>query len=600
MIGTTLGKYRVLDKIGRGGMGYKAVDETLDREVAIKMLSSELAETDAVKRFKVEATTLARLNHPGIATIFELYRGADSDVAMVMEFVRGETFDRLIERCGPLPPERAGHLAAQVLDALGHAHRAGIVHRDLKPSNLMLTEYGTVKIMDFGIARVIGTEHLTNDGYMMGTPAYMAPEQVLGQDVDGRADLYSVGVVFYRLISGRLPFKADTAIAMVQRQIKDPPTPVRQFRAELPEWCEKAIDRALAKSPADRFQTAEEFRAVLLQNSGAPPVHSLLPLPDELEMTTPPGAMRVPDVGVVSAFDLSPDRDDSAAVTIAAPTPPSAERPAPNPAPAAAVSQPSPRRNVAAMSARTKAFAGAAAAIVVLAAVLIAFMARRDTPSAPSATAAPPVAAANATATPQIQEPPASVPAAPDAPIAASEPPGNKPAATASSRKRPVAAAPIVPPVAGAPAPPVPAVVLPVIASAARPPLTFEDLKVVVTERGEARQRDATLKLTDGHMSATDAQGAAIRTVSYDAVLSVTYARSRHPLWQGPAGPVVAARASDGPFGLFRGDSHWLTIRTKDLFVVLRLRGEHTESVVTAVQQRVGQPVGAHPGPRTR
>ena len=152
----------------------------------------------------------------------------------------------------------------QVLDALSHAHRAGVVHRDLKPANLMITEMGIVKVMDFGIARVLGTEHFTQGGYMMGTPAYMAPEQVLGGEIDGRADLYAVGVVLYRLLSGQLPFSADTAIAMVQKQVNEPPTPITQFQPDLPLWCARVLNRALAKSPGDRFQTADEFRTALL------------------------------------------------------------------------------------------------------------------------------------------------------------------------------------------------------------------------------------------------------------------------------------------------------------------------------------------------
>src|SRR5688572_18573515 len=182
MIGETIGKYRIVARLGRGGMGtvYRAVDETLDRDVAIKVLNPGLTETDLLKRFRAEAITLARLNHPNIATIYELGQHGD-ELLMVMEFVRGETFDKLSERTGPMPFERAAYLCAQVLDALGHAHRSGVVHRDMKPANLMLAESGVVKVMDFGIARIMGTEHLTNDGYMMGTPAYMAPEQVMGE-----------------------------------------------------------------------------------------------------------------------------------------------------------------------------------------------------------------------------------------------------------------------------------------------------------------------------------------------------------------------------------------------------------------------------------
>ena len=236
MVGQTIGKYRVVSRLGRGGMGtvYKAVDETLEREVAIKCLNPDLAEPEVLKRFRAEAITLARLNHPNIATLFELTEH-DGQLLMVMEFVRGETFDKRVaaprRRCRSIAPSSC---AAQVLDALAHAHRAGIVHRDLKPANLMLTESGLVKVMDFGLARMAGTEHLTNDGYMVGTPAYMSPEQVLGGEIDGRADLYAMGVVLYRLLTGQLPFKADSGIAMVQKQIHDPPTPVRQLRTELP------------------------------------------------------------------------------------------------------------------------------------------------------------------------------------------------------------------------------------------------------------------------------------------------------------------------------------------------------------------------------
>src|SRR5689334_1332103 len=267
MVGQTVGKYRIVSRLGRGGMGtvYKAVDETLGREGAIKILNPDLADDEVLKRLRAEAVTLARLNHPNIATLYEFTQHED-DLLMVMEFVRGETFDRLWDRLGPVPFDRAAALCSQVLDALGHAHRAGVVHRDLKPANLMAADTGLVKVMDFGIARMIGTERLTMDGYMMGTPAYMAPEQVMGEELDGRADLYAIGVVLYRLLTGNLPFNADTAIAMAQKQIKDPPTPLYQFQ-ELPVSCQKIMDRALAKARHERFQTAEEFRAALTEAS---------------------------------------------------------------------------------------------------------------------------------------------------------------------------------------------------------------------------------------------------------------------------------------------------------------------------------------------
>src|SRR5687768_2174740 len=269
MVGQKVGKYNVVSRLGRGGMGtvYKAVDETLGREVAIKCLNSDLTESEVLKRFRAEAVALARLNHPNIATIFELteYEG---QLLMVMEFVRGETFEKVSARLGAMPVDRAVGLCSQVLDALSHAHREGIVHRDLKPANLMLADSGLVKVMDFGLARMAGTEHLTNDGYMVGTPAYMSPEQVLAHEIDGRADLYAMGVVLYRMLTGQLPFKADSGIAMAQKQMYDQPTPVRQLRMELPAAAEDIITRALAKRPEDRFQNADQFKAALAMLNG--------------------------------------------------------------------------------------------------------------------------------------------------------------------------------------------------------------------------------------------------------------------------------------------------------------------------------------------
>ena len=276
MIGTTVDKYRIIALLGRGATGivYKAVDDTLDREVAIKVLNPLYAAGDILKRFRSEATTLAKLSHPEIATIHELLR-TDTNLLMVMELVRGDTLEALAERHGPMSPELSGHLLDGILSALEHAHRAGIVHRDLKPANVMVTELGGVKIMDFGLARVRGTEHMTMEGGVVGTPAYMAPEQVLGEDTDGRADLYAVGLIFYRLLAGRLPFDADTPMGMLQKQVEGTPLPLRSHRSDLPEWCDAVVQRALAKAPEDRFQTADEFRAAVGRAIGLTPTLDL-------------------------------------------------------------------------------------------------------------------------------------------------------------------------------------------------------------------------------------------------------------------------------------------------------------------------------------
>jgi len=170
-----------------------------------------------------------------------------------------------------MSPDRAGYLVYRILSALNHAHRAGVVHRDMKPANVMVTELGGVKIMDFGIARVQGAEHFTIDGCTIGTPAYMPPEQVLGEQIDGRADLHAVGVILYRLLAGKLPFDADNPMVMLQKQIADTPPPLHLHRQDLPDWCETTVQRALAKAAADRFQTAEEFREAIGRAIGLTP-----------------------------------------------------------------------------------------------------------------------------------------------------------------------------------------------------------------------------------------------------------------------------------------------------------------------------------------
>jgi serine/threonine protein kinase len=269
VIGKTVGKYRIVARLGRGGMGtvYKAIDTTLQREVAIKILNADHADTSTAARFRAEATILASLNHPEIATIHEFFP-SETDLLMVVEFVRGATLEKVSDALGPMPTDQSAYVIDKMLSALEHTHRAGIVHRDLKPANVMITEHGSIKIMDFGVARACGGDRMTLDGTLMGTPAYMAPEQVLGNEVDGRADLYSVGVVFYRLLTGVLPFTAESAVDMLQKQLSETPTPLHVHRTDLPDWCEPIVQRALAKSTDDRFQNAAEFREALRDATG--------------------------------------------------------------------------------------------------------------------------------------------------------------------------------------------------------------------------------------------------------------------------------------------------------------------------------------------
>jgi eukaryotic-like serine/threonine-protein kinase len=267
MIGQIIGNYKIEEKLGEGGMGavYRGVDTMLDREVAIKALRPELAsQTSVVERFRSEAVTLAKLNHPNIATLYTMFRQGE-ELYMVLEFVRGETLDGILQRRGALPAEEAIPVFCQVLDGIDHAHELGIVHRDIKPANMMLTEKGTLKVLDFGIARLLGSARMTRAGNIIGTLEYMAPEQVKGQETDGRSDIYALGMMLYEVLTGRLPFQTENEFELMKLQTEVMPDSPRALNPNIPEAVEEAIMRAIQKNPDERFQTAGEFRALLLE-----------------------------------------------------------------------------------------------------------------------------------------------------------------------------------------------------------------------------------------------------------------------------------------------------------------------------------------------
>ena len=270
MIGTVVGNYKITEKIGEGGMGavFKGVDLMLEREVAVKVLRPEFAsQPEVVERFRSEAVTLAKLNHPNIATLHSFFRQGN-EYFMVMEYVRGDGLDRVIRRVGAMPLKDAVAHFCQALDGIGRAHKLGIIHRDIKPANVMITEDGSIKVMDFGIARVLGTARMTKQGNIIGTIEYMSPEAIQGQEVDARADIYSLGILLYEMLTGRIPFEADTEFSMMMAQIQQAPPPPRTFAPHIPIALEHAIMRSLAKKPEARFQTAAEFRAALEASVG--------------------------------------------------------------------------------------------------------------------------------------------------------------------------------------------------------------------------------------------------------------------------------------------------------------------------------------------
>ena len=266
MIGQIIGNYKIEQKLGEGGMGavYKGVDTMLDREVAIKALRPELAsQIHVVERFRSEAVTLAKLNHPNIATLYSLFRQSD-ELYMVLEFVRGETLDNILARRGALAADEAIPVFAQVMDGINHAHELGIVHRDIKPANMMLTEKGTLKVLDFGIARLLGSARTTRHGNIIGTLEYMAPEQVRGLETDCRTDIYALGMMLYEVLTGRLAFQTENEFELMKLQTEATPVQPVQINPNIPHEVNAAIMRAIEKDPNHRFQTAGDFRETLL------------------------------------------------------------------------------------------------------------------------------------------------------------------------------------------------------------------------------------------------------------------------------------------------------------------------------------------------
>src|SRR5271154_2945784 len=265
MIGTEIGSYKILEKLGQGGMGvvYKAVDTGLDRMVAMKVLNPDLSKNpDLVERFRAEARAQANLNHTNLATLyaFMVHQGT---AVMVMEFVEGETFAQMIRRRGPIPEQEAVPLFRQALLGIGYAHRAGILHRDIKPSNLMLNKNGLVKVMDFGIAKVMGVQGMTRTGTQLGTLAYMSPEQIQNRNVDIRSDVYELGITLYEMLSGHLPFESDSEFQIMQDHVYTAPPPPSKFYPYIGKGIEKVILKSLEKNSDNRFQTVEQFGAAL-------------------------------------------------------------------------------------------------------------------------------------------------------------------------------------------------------------------------------------------------------------------------------------------------------------------------------------------------
>ena len=280
MAGRVLGgRYRLDRELARGGMAtvWIAEDPLLSRRVAVKLLHPELAVDDALRvRFRNEAIAAAKLTHPGIVATYDT--GDDDGTAyIVMELVEGKTLRRLIDERGQLPVRDAVDISSQVADALEHAHRQGLVHRDIKPANVLVQPDGRVKVTDFGIAKAAGGDDLTRTGTVVGTARYLAPEQVNGHPVDGRADVYALGLVLYEMLAGRAPFSGDSDMATAVARLTNAPEPIRSVRPEVPRPLEDVVARSLARDPDYRYPSAQAFKDALAPGRETAPTGPLVP-----------------------------------------------------------------------------------------------------------------------------------------------------------------------------------------------------------------------------------------------------------------------------------------------------------------------------------
>jgi len=281
-------RYHVVKKLGEGGMGqvYLAEHVKMGRRSAIKVMNPSMVhDPDAVARFNREASNASRIGHPNVCAIYDFGETPDGLIYLAMEFIEGEPLTDVLERQGTLPLARAASIFLQTADALQAAHDLGIVHRDLKPDNIMLSRRkgggDTVKVVDFGIAKAVGGDEagqkVTKTGLVVGTPEFMSPEQLSGDTLDGRSDLYSLALVLYRMLTGKLPFEATTVQETMIKRLTDEPTTLAEARPDLPfpAGLQPVIDTALARTPAERYQSVAKFAADVGAITGRPGTSSV-------------------------------------------------------------------------------------------------------------------------------------------------------------------------------------------------------------------------------------------------------------------------------------------------------------------------------------
>lgn len=323
LIGKEIGKYRITQLLGRGGMAevYIGVDTHLDRQIAVKVLHSYLLEEGGafIERFRREAKAIAKLRHPNIVQVHD-FDIQDDLIFMVMEYIDGSNLQKRLEQLyregKRFPFNQAGSIISDIAKALDYAHSQGILHRDIKPSNILIDKNGNAYLTDFGIARIVGDQKLTATGMLIGTPAYMSPEQCMGEDFTDESDIYSLGIVAFEILTGQVPFDAQTPIAIVHKQITEPIPNISNLVEDVPENTQEIVYKALAKSPAERYSTANEFATALkaaLQLSES--VETSLPELPSKELDADKGAYYAPTVVMEDApLEGSPDQFETTLV----------------------------------------------------------------------------------------------------------------------------------------------------------------------------------------------------------------------------------------------------------------------------------------------
>ncbi len=322
------GRYQVLAHLGTGGMAevYVAHDLQLERKVALKLLHERFArDEEFVERFRREASSAAGLQHQHVVSVYD--RGeSDGTPYIAMEYVPGRTLKQLVRDSGPLDPAQAIDLTTQILRAARFAHRRGVIHRDFKPQNVIVDDEGRAKVTDFGIARA-GASDMTQTGSIMGTAQYLSPEQAQGHAVNARSDLYSIGVILYELLTGSVPFDAESPVTVALKQVSEAPMAPRRRNAKVPPELESIVLRALEKDPADRFADADEFIAALQAASSRIPSDAAIAAAEAAAASLPPVVMRpIPPPSSTDTGVLLPVEPHQQASVTVAPLPVAARR----------------------------------------------------------------------------------------------------------------------------------------------------------------------------------------------------------------------------------------------------------------------------------